>query len=73
MSQICHRLREAGVPFEFMITQQYLDTYRFARDVVLDQYSVLACVGGDGSFHEVVNGMLSPPDGKWLPCCFIPN
>lgn len=39
----------------------------------LENYSVLSCVGGDGSFHEIVNGMLSRPDGLKLPCCFLPN
>lgn len=56
-----------------MQTQQYLDTFRYARDVDLSNHAVLAVVGGDGSYHEIVNGMLSRPDGLKLPCAFIPN
>lgn len=29
--------------------------------------------GGDGSYHEVINGMLARPDGKKLPIAMIPN
>ena len=30
-------------------------------------------MGGDGTFHEVVNGMLHRQDKKQLPLAFIPN
>jgi diacylglycerol kinase family enzyme len=30
-------------------------------------------VGGDGSIHEVLNGMLHREDKKRLPVAFIPN
>jgi len=33
--QISRRLEAAGVPFEFMQTQQYLDTYMFAKNTDL--------------------------------------
>ena len=32
----------------------------------------MAC-GGDGTYHEVVNGMLARSDGKRLPLGLIPN
>ena len=56
------RLRKEGVPYEFLPTAQYLDTYNFAKDIDLTKYSVLVCCGGDGSYHEVVNGMLNRAD-----------
>jgi len=34
---------------------------------------VLAVCGGDGSYHEIVNGMLSRADGLKRPCAFLPN
>ena len=30
-------------------------------------------VGGDGTFHEVVNGMLKRKDKKKIPVGFLPN
>jgi diacylglycerol kinase family enzyme len=29
--------------------------------------------GGDGTLHEVVNGMMQRKDGKRIPVGFIPN
>lgn len=34
---------------------------------------MLVAVGGDGSFHEVVNGMLARPDKKKIPIGLVPN
>ena len=38
----------------------------------LDIYHGLLVVGGDGTFHEVVNGLLNRTDGKILPIGLIP-
>lgn len=56
-----------------MPTQQYLDTYNFARTMDLSKYSVLCCCGGDGSYHETVNGMLDREDKIKIPVAFLPN
>lgn len=34
---------------------------------------MLVAAGGDGSYHEVVNGMLARQDKKKLPIGMIPN
>jgi len=33
----------------------------------------LVAVGGDGTMHEVINGMLQRADGLTLPISMIPN
>ena len=67
------RLNQEGIPFELMPTGQYLDSYNFAKDIDIAKYSVLCCCGGDGSYHEVVNGMLNRPDKIKIPVAFIGN
>jgi len=48
-----------------------------ARDLVkhldLAVYDGIIVLGGDGTFHEVVNGLLKRPDGVTLPLGLIPG
>ena len=41
--------------------------------IELSEYSALLAVGGDGTYHEVVNGMLHRVDKKRIPVGFVPN
>ena len=56
-----------------MNTEKYLDPYRFARDLDIDKYSILVAAGGDGTYHEVINGLLAREDGRKIPIAVIPN
>ena len=56
-----------------MSTTKAGETLLIARVIDLDLYSALIAAGGDGSYHEVINGMLARTDGKRLPVGFIPN
>jgi diacylglycerol kinase (ATP) len=56
-----------------MKTKKAGDTYTYALTIDLTKYSMLVAAGGDGSYHEVVNGMLARPDGIKLPIGMIPN
>lgn len=70
---IKHRLESAGVPFEFLLSTKKFMTWELAETLEVDKYSALVGVGGDGTYHEVVNGMLHRKDGRRLPVAFIPN
>ena len=50
-----------------------LDPYRKALEIDLTQYSCLIAVGGDGTFNQMVNGMLLRPDKKRVPVGLIPT
>ena len=39
----------------------------------LDNFSILAIAGGDGTINEAINGMLAREDGKKIPIAIIPN
>jgi diacylglycerol kinase (ATP) len=45
----------------------------YAREVDFHGYDGLCAIGGDGTIHEMVNGMLSRTDGDTLPLGPIPG
>ena len=72
-SMIEYRLKEANIPYEFLETKKKFDTYEIGKTFNIDDYSALVACGGDGTVHEVVNGMFQRPDKKRIPVGFIPN
>jgi len=67
------RLKLECIPFELLATRKKNDTYFYAKNADFSKYSMLVSVGGDGSYHEVVNGMLARTDMKKLPIAMLPN
>jgi YegS/Rv2252/BmrU family lipid kinase len=43
-----------------------------ARDIDIENYNGLLLIGGDGTFHEVINGLLTRADNKKVPIGIIP-
>ena len=66
-------MKKEQIPFELYVTTAYRDSFMKARDFDIDQYSALGACGGDGTLHEVLNGMLKRKDKKRLPLAFIGN
>ena len=46
---------------------------KFIMGFEIDKYSALILVGGDGTFHESINGILKRTDKKLIPIGLIPN
>ena len=51
-----------------------MDGWKIAQhELDLDKFSALLAVGGDGTLHEVINGLLHRKDQKRVPVGLIPN
>lgn len=58
-------MNKRKIEFDIYKTTQSMDAFYYVRDELnLDQICALACCGGDGSIHEVTNGMLHRKDKK---------
>ncbi|RMG20626.1 MAG: diacylglycerol kinase family lipid kinase [Bacteroidetes bacterium] len=51
------QLRDYGLVFQRMFTQDAGDATRLARQAIEQGYRKLLVIGGDGTIHEVVNGI----------------
>ncbi len=56
-------LRAAEVEFDVAATQAPLDAVRLAREAP-ERYTAVIGVGGDGTLHEILNGLLLASDEK---------
>jgi len=50
--------REHGVDWSVSVTQKFGDATEFARQAANDGYEIVAGYGGDGTQHEIANGIM---------------
>lgn len=50
-----------------------MHAWMIAQKIPLDECSAMIAVGGDGTLHEVVNGLMFREDGARVPIAFVPN
>jgi diacylglycerol kinase family enzyme len=55
------------------LTQKAGDSFEIPLEMNLKEYSAVISCGGDGTAHEVINGMLAREDGLRVPLGIIPN
>lgn len=65
-------LESNGIKVTIVFTERESHAYELAQSLPFDSHDGLAVVGGDGTVHEVINGMLAREDGKRLPIGIIP-
>ena len=47
--------------------------YEIANSIDINKFIGICAVGGDGTMHEIINGMLSREDRKQIPIGLIPS
>lgn len=62
-----------GIDYDFHETKDEFDTINVAMTFDIDNYSAIVTVGGDGTIHQAIYGLLRRADGKRVPIGFLPN
>src|SRR2546423_11481169 len=76
--EIVDRIRDGSPPSisHVVVTTGPKEAMREAANIPLNNFDAILCVGGDGTVHEVVNGLANRPDGRLaldrLPIAMIP-
>ncbi len=59
---LCYKLlRQAGISLEYAFTQAPMHAAELAEEAVRAGFRQIIAVGGDGTLHEVINGMVRQP------------
>ena len=56
-------LSEQGLDFDLVMSNWAGETVELARQAVLDGYDTVVAAGGDGTYHEAINGMMAASNG----------
>jgi len=73
LKQILPVLEAANVDFKIIETAFAGHANELANQLDFEGFDGMIVIGGDGTMHEVVNGMLTRPDKKQLPIGLIPG
>jgi YegS/Rv2252/BmrU family lipid kinase len=73
---ICEKVKpvfaDAGFEPDIKETRYPGHAKEMANSLPLDGFSALCAIGGDGTMHELVNGLMSRKDGRKIPVGLIP-
>ncbi|MFO0875982.1 MAG: diacylglycerol kinase family protein [Gemmataceae bacterium] len=72
LDQVRTQFAAAGVGLEVRTTEYAGHALEIARSVSLDGYAAVCVIGGDGTVHEVINGLLRRDHPVSLPLGLIP-
>ncbi|CDW86031.1 diacylglycerol kinase [Stylonychia lemnae] len=62
-----------NIRYQLFETKRISHGIEYAKTIDISQYDALMAVGGDGTLHEVVNGMLKREDKLKVPLIMMPN
>ena len=66
-------LDDKGYLFDTHITEDSGDAFALAQTLNISNYDGIIMIGGDGTFHEIVNGMMNRKDNARIPVGIIPG
>ena len=66
-------LKERNINYESFITKDTLHAQNKLNTCNLNDINRIIVLGGDGTMHEVINGMLTRKDNKNLPVGLLPT
>ena len=72
LNQIKPIFDAGGIELSIVETQYAGHAKDIARTVEIEGYECITILGGDGTMHEVINGLFTRPDKKNLPIGLIP-
>ena len=72
LDELSRSLSDAGVVFDSHVTQHAEHAIELAREVSLADYDCFCVVGGDGTVHDVVGGLMLRDDGLDIPIALVP-
>ena len=61
------------IPHRVIVSDYKNHPYDIANNIDLDLFQGICVIGGDGTMHEVINGMLNRQDKKQIPLGLIPG
>ena len=70
--RILPQIRSKGVEVEYHFAKYKGHPRVLIQELEIQSFDAILVVGGDGTMHEVINGMLFRSDGKRLPIGLIP-
>ncbi len=72
MQQIKPVFDAAGIAVDIIETQYSRHAWSIVQGLDPDKYDGICGVGGDGTLHELVNGLLTRPDNANIPIGMVP-
>lgn len=66
-------LQEEGIPFELRITAGPGDAVLLAQEAAQSGAKTIVAVGGDGTIHEVANGLLTHEESREVALAVVPT
>ena len=57
-AQLISTLTSKKIQYQIYETKGYMDAWQIVQNIPFEEHSAIVAVGGDGTLHEVVNGMM---------------
>jgi len=66
-------LKQKKLNYDILKTEYKGHAINIAKELELENYNGMIVIGGDGTFHEVINGFMNRIDNKKIPIGIVPG